>query len=54
MQLHVVEELLNLFGLDNFIDTQVTTDDDAGDAVMVISRSAVSGGVSAKAFQLWA
>lgn len=54
VQLHVVEELLNLFGLDNFIDTQVTTDDDAGDAVMVISRSAVSGGVSAKAFQLWA
>lgn len=52
VQLHIIEELLDLFGLDNVIDTQVPLTDDPGDTVMTISRSAISGSVSAKAFQL--
>lgn len=52
VQLHVVEELLDLFGLDNDINTQVVADGDDGGSVMAISRLAVTGGVSPKAFQL--
>ncbi|XP_020186159.1 uncharacterized protein [Aegilops tauschii subsp. strangulata] len=49
VQLHVVEELLDVFGIDNTIDMQLPPSEDT---VMAISLSAVSGGVSAKAFQL--
>lgn len=52
VKLHVVEELLDLFGLDNAIDTQVPTPYQADDSVMAICLSAVTGGVSPKAFQL--
>ncbi|XP_040244116.3 uncharacterized protein [Aegilops tauschii subsp. strangulata] len=48
VQLHVVEELLDVFGIDNTIDMQLPPED----TVMAISLSAVSGGISAKAFQL--
>lgn len=53
VQLHVVEELLELFG----VDTIYTNDDQSPwateeETMMAISRSTLSGGVSAKAFQL--
>lgn len=48
VQLHVVEELLDLFGIDDG-DSSTTP---ATDTVMAISRQALSGGVAAKAFQL--
>ena len=52
VQLHVVEELLDIFGLDNFVDTQLGPDEASQDTAMAISVSAVTGGVSAKSFQL--
>lgn len=54
VQLHVVEELLDLFGIDNFTDTQRPETGETSDTVMAISLSAVTGGVSAKAFQVHA
>ncbi|XP_073357893.1 uncharacterized protein [Aegilops tauschii subsp. strangulata] len=50
VQLHVVEELLELFGIDSVTETTEQLEE----TVMAISRSAISGGVSAKAFQLQA
>uniref|UniRef100_A0A453DEV1 Reverse transcriptase domain-containing protein n=1 Tax=Aegilops tauschii subsp. strangulata TaxID=200361 RepID=A0A453DEV1_AEGTS len=41
-----------MIGLDNFLDSQVQQGKGSDDAVMAISLSAVTGGVSAKAFQL--
>uniref|UniRef100_A0A8R7VJF2 Uncharacterized protein n=1 Tax=Triticum urartu TaxID=4572 RepID=A0A8R7VJF2_TRIUA len=41
-----------MIGLDNFIDTKIPQDEGPNDTVMAISLSAVTGGVSAKAFQL--
>ena len=52
VQLHVVEELLDIFGLDSYVDTQMSSEDGVSDTSMAISVSAVTGGVSAKAFQL--
>ena len=52
VQLHVVEELIDMIGLDNFLDSQVQQGESSDDAVVAISLSAVTGGVSAKAFQL--
>lgn len=52
VQLHVVEELLDIFGLDSFVDTQLGSDEALQDTAMAISVSAVTGGVSTKAFQL--
>lgn len=52
MQLHIVEELFELFGIDAGIDTSPTPEPGASETVMAISRTALSGGVSAKAFQL--
>ena len=54
-QLHVVEELLELFGIDTATDQQsVPADEQQQETVMAISRSAVTGWVSSKAFQLCA
>lgn len=50
VQLHVVEELLDLFGIDNVSDTTETPP--LPEAVIAISRQALSGGVAPKAFQL--
>lgn len=53
VQLHVVEELLELFGVDTIYNTDDTHEPAPGEeTVMAISRPALSGGVSAKAFQL--
>ena len=52
VQLHVVEELLDMFGIDNFVDTQVSSEEGLQETAMAISVSAVTGGVSARAFQL--
>ena len=52
VQLHVVEELLDLFGIDNFSDTQLPEMGETSDAVMAISLTDMTGGDSAKAFQL--
>lgn len=49
VQLHVVEELLELFGISTVFDSDEHATDSA-ETVMAISRSALSGGVSAKAF----
>lgn len=54
VQLHVVEELLELFGLNTVFDNAASSSTDTPEIVMAISRPAVSGGVSAKAFQLQA
>lgn len=52
VQLHLVEELLEIFGLDVVFEL---TDPNAGyDTAMVISRPALTGGVSHRAFQLQA
>lgn len=50
VQQHVVEELLDMISFDSFIDTQVTQGDGPRESVMAISLSAMTGGVSAKAF----
>ncbi|XP_073359664.1 uncharacterized protein [Aegilops tauschii subsp. strangulata] len=55
VQLHVVEELLELFGIDTVFDTgQQQASEPECDTVMAISRQALTGGVSPKAFQLHA
>lgn len=50
VQLHVVEELLNMLDLDNFVDTQMQAVEAHGDTVMAISLSAVTGGVLPRPF----
>ena len=55
VQLHVVEELLELFGIDAVFDAeQQQATEPVYDTVMAISRQALTGGVSPKAFQLHA
>lgn len=53
MQLHVVEELLELFGINTvFNDDEQAPAPAPAETVMAISRSALTGGVAAKVFQL--
>lgn len=52
VQLHVVVEILELFGIDSIIDHTAPSTANAAETVMAISRMALSGGVSEKAFQL--
>ena len=41
-----------MFGMDSFVDTQVSSEEGLQETAMAISVSAVTGGVSARAFQL--
>lgn len=53
VQLHVVEELWELFGINAMVDgDDPAQPQDTQETVCAISRSALSGGVSGKAFQL--
>lgn len=51
VQLHVIKELLELFGLDTIFHNTAAPIAEAPEMVMAISRQAISGGVSSKAFQ---
>lgn len=54
VQLHVVEELLELFGVDSVADSSIANQDQDTETVCAISKQALTGESSMRAFQLHA